>query len=174
MDILDLSDTEQRVQGFQSRIRVDYATKIKEVAKLTDDVAKLQTQLLDFEHENNVLRQQLVIAKNEIIELKKDATLDKSSHVDTTSSPRTLQTSLKRERSSTLETATMPRHSSKKPKAKATTGKTSAGQAAEQNNVQTLVKSCSAVKTLAKKPESESSSGSSSDNPDASESSSDD
>jgi septal ring factor EnvC (AmiA/AmiB activator) len=75
MDTLDLSDTEQRVQGFQSRIRVDYATKIKEVAKLTDDVAKLQTQLLDFEHENNVLRQQLVIAKNEIIELKKDATL---------------------------------------------------------------------------------------------------
>jgi hypothetical protein len=73
MDILDLSDTEQRVQGFQSRIRVDYATKIKEVAKLTDDVAKLQTQL-DFEHENNVLRQQLVIAKNEIIELKKGAT----------------------------------------------------------------------------------------------------
>lgn len=62
------------MQGFQSRIRVDYATKIQEVAKLTDEVAKLQTQLLDFEYENNVLRQQLVIAKNEILELKKGAT----------------------------------------------------------------------------------------------------
>jgi hypothetical protein len=77
-----------------------------------------------------------------------------------------------KERSPTLETTTMPRHSSKKPKAKATAGKASAGQAAEQNNVQTLV-NCSAVKTVkatsqkkvAKQPESESSSGSSSDNP---------
>jgi cell shape-determining protein MreC len=75
MDSLNLSDTEQRVQGSQSRIRSDYAAKIREAAKLTDEVAKWQTRLLDVEHENNVLRQQLVLAQKEIVERKKGTTV---------------------------------------------------------------------------------------------------
>jgi hypothetical protein len=71
MDHLNLSDTEQRIQGFQSRIRIDYAVKIREAAKLTDEVAMWQIRLLDVEHENNVLRQQLVLAKKAVVELGK-------------------------------------------------------------------------------------------------------
>ncbi|KAF9480887.1 hypothetical protein BDN70DRAFT_931371 [Pholiota conissans] len=110
MSNLNLSDTENRIQSFQSRLRSDYAAKIQEVAKLTDVVAKLQTQLLDVEYENNVLRQELVTAKKEIDELRKGkegaATNERGVHLQlanlsTSTQPPTL--SLKRERSPSLD-----------------------------------------------------------------------
>ncbi|KAF8177598.1 hypothetical protein BJ912DRAFT_1063501 [Pholiota molesta] len=124
MDSLNLSDTEQRVQGFQSRIRSDYAAKIREVAKLTDEVAKWQTRLLDVEHENNVLRQQLVLARKEIVERKKGTTVItastkvKASRTAATSTSEIPKLSLKRERSPSLEIVDMPKRSSKKLKGK--------------------------------------------------------
>ncbi|KAF8177599.1 hypothetical protein BJ912DRAFT_908633 [Pholiota molesta] len=120
MDHLSLSDTEQRVQVYQSRIRVDYAAKIREVAKLTDEVAMWQIRLLEIEHENNILRQRLVLAKNEIVELEKGTTAvtasekDKPSRAVATSMSKFSKLSLKRERSPSSEIADIPKRSSKK------------------------------------------------------------
>ncbi|KAF9480886.1 kinase-like protein [Pholiota conissans] len=122
MSNLNLSDTEQRVEIFQSRLRTDYAAKIQEVAKLTDVVAKLQTQLLDVEHENNVLRQQLVISKKRIDELEKGTGLasEKQNYSILAADISTvhLKPSLKRERSPSLEILDVPQPTSKKARRK--------------------------------------------------------
>ncbi|KAF9480882.1 hypothetical protein BDN70DRAFT_581397 [Pholiota conissans] len=71
MDTPNTTDLEQPSQSFLARLRADHAAKIQEVAKLTEVVAKLQTELIDVEYMNESLRNQLSTAKNEIVWLKK-------------------------------------------------------------------------------------------------------
>ncbi|KAF9481102.1 hypothetical protein BDN70DRAFT_992137 [Pholiota conissans] len=63
MDDLKITNIEQHIQRFHSSLRTDYLGKVNEVAKLHAEMAKLQTRLLDVEHENHMLKMQLELSK---------------------------------------------------------------------------------------------------------------
>lgn len=66
MDNLNhMDDIEQRIQSFHASLRADFLGKVQEVATLHDEMAKLQTRLLDVEQENHMLKIQLALAKAE-------------------------------------------------------------------------------------------------------------